>query len=355
MSPRPSAHLAARGLTKVFGGTRALQGVDFEARPGQFVCLLGPSGCGKTTLLRLIAGIAEPTAGEIALNGARIDAVPPERRNFGMVFQTYALFPHMTVRRNVGFGLDMRRVRRGDARPRIDAALALVGLDHLAERLPRQLSGGQQQRVALARAIVIEPDLLLFDEPLSNLDARLRDDLREDLRALQRKLGITSVYVTHDQSEAMAMADEIVVMSEGRIVERGAPADLYRHPATRFTADFLGLTNVIPLTVRGGLADLPWGDRRPVPGASDGRVAVAIRPEDLTLTADPEGRAIVETAVFLGAAIHYTFACAGESYRSVAPGGLRAVLAPGTRVRAEAPAALHRLAETVAVEAADAG
>ena len=348
MSPRPSAHLAARGLTKVFGGTRALQGVDFEARPGQFVCLLGPSGCGKTTLLRLIAGIAEPTAGEIALNGARIDAVPPERRNFGMVFQTYALFPHMTVRRNVGFGLDMRRVRRGDARPRIDAALALVGLDHLAERLPRQLSGGQQQRVALARAIVIEPDLLLFDEPLSNLDARLRDDLREDLRALQRKLG-DHLGLRHPRpvgGDGHGRRDRRHVRGPASS-SAAHPADLYRHPATPISPPtFLGLTNVIPLTVRGrGWRTCPGATDAPLPGARpDGRVAVAIRPEDLTLTADPEGRAIVETPrVFLGAAIHYTFACAGESYRSVAPGGLRAVLAPGTRVRAEAPAgALHR-------------
>ena len=354
MTAPTSAHLVARGLTKDFGATRALHQIDFEARPGRFVCLLGPSGCGKTTLLRLIAGIAEPTAGEIALNGRRIDAVPPERRNFGMVFQTYALFPHMSVRRNVGFGLDMRRIERAEARRRVDAALALVGLGHLAERLPRQLSGGQQQRVALARAIVIEPDLLLFDEPLSNLDARLRDDLREDLRALQRKLGITSVYVTHDQAEAMAMADEIVVMRNGRIVERGAPADLYRHPATRFTADFLGLTNVLRLPVRGGTAPLPWGGTRPVPGAPDGEAAVAIRPEDLPLAAADDGPATIETAVFLGAAIHYTFRCAGASYRAIAPGGLRAVLAPGTKVRPEAPAALHRLADDAPAPAAPA-
>jgi len=355
MTARPSAHLTARGLIKEFAGTRALHGVDFDAQPGQFVCLLGPSGCGKTTLLRLIAGIAEPDAGEIVLNGVRIDDIPPEKRNFGMVFQTYALFPHMSVRRNVGFGLDMRRVPHEAARKRIDAALDLVGLGHLGDRLPRQLSGGQQQRVALARAIVIEPDLLLFDEPLSNLDARLRDDLREDLRALQRKLGITSVYVTHDQSEAMAMADEIVVMRAGRIIERGAPATLYRHPATRFTADFLGLTNVLPVTVRDGSTDLPWGVRHAVPGAPDGPVSVAIRPEDLDLAADPDGPATIRTAVFLGAAIHYEVACAGQTYRAVAPGGLRAVLAPGTQVRVTAPQVLHRLAEERTPEATDAG
>lgn len=346
---RPSAHLEVRGLIKDFGTTRALHGVDFEARPGRLVCLLGPSGCGKTTLLRMIAGIAEPTEGEISVNGRRIDAIAPETRNFGMVFQTYALFPHMSVRRNVGFGLDMRRTPKAVARQRIDAALQLVGLAHLADRLPRQLSGGQQQRVALARAIVIEPDLLLFDEPLSNLDARLRDDLREELRALQTKLGITSIYVTHDQSEAMAMADEIVVMRGGRIVERGAPVDLYRRPATRFTADFLGLTNVLRIDLRRGVARLPWGEERQVSNWADqpqnGLATVAIRPEDLTVTADADGPAEVMQAVFLGASIQYLLRCEGIMLRAITTGGMREVFTPGTRVALQAPETLHRLLE----------
>ena len=244
--------------------TRALDAVDLDVGAGRLTCLLGPSGCGKTTLLRCIAGITQATSGEIQLNGTRIDDRPPERRNFGMVFQTYALFPHMTVRRNVGFGLEMRGVGRSEARTRVDRALEIVGLSELAGRRPRALSGGQQQRVAVARAIVIEPDLLLFDEPLSNLDAKLRDALREDLRALQRKLGITSVYVTHDQAEAMALADEIVVMDAGRIVERGAPVELYRRPQTRFTAEFLGLTNVIDAKTDGREVELPWGETRPL-------------------------------------------------------------------------------------------
>jgi len=339
-----TAQLAATGLVKDFGATRALHGIDFEAAPGRFVCLLGPSGCGKTTLLRLIAGIAEPTAGEISVNGRRIDPVPPERRNFGMVFQTFALFPHMSVARNVGFGLEMRRIRRVEARRRIAAALELVGLGAMGNRLPRELSGGQQQRVALARAVVIEPDLLLFDEPLSNLDARLRDELRDELRALQRKLGITSVYVTHDQAEAMAMADEIVVMRAGRIVERGAPADLYRRPATRFTADFLGLTNVLALDHRGGMAHLPWGESRPLDAAAPaGPVAVAIRPEDLEIAAAEDGAAIVEHAVFLGASIRYWLQCGDLRLRATTTGGMREVLAPGTAVRLTAPPVLHVL------------
>lgn len=341
-----SAHLDAQGLVKDFGATRALHGVDFAARPGHFVCLLGPSGCGKTTLLRLIAGIAEPTAGEIRMNDRRIEGVPPERRNFGMVFQTFALFPHMSVARNVGFGLEMRGVPKAQAQRRIAAALDLVGLGALGDRLPREISGGQQQRVALARAVVIEPDLLLFDEPLSNLDARLRDDLREDLRALQSKLGITAIYVTHDQAEAMALADEIVVMRAGRIVERGAPADLYRRPATRFTADFLGLTNVLTLEHEGGKVRLPWGDLRPLDTpVPPGPASIAIRPEDMELSPDPGGGAVVEQAVFLGASIHYWLRCDDLRLRGTSAGGMRTILEPGTSVRIIAPETLHVLTE----------
>ncbi|MGV8953839.1 MAG: ABC transporter ATP-binding protein, partial [Cypionkella sp.] len=204
------ASLSIRQLTKQFGTNLVLKGIDLEIPAGHLVVLLGPSGCGKTTLLRTIAGISDPSAGGIWLNERRIDDVAPEKRNFGLVFQTYALFPHLSVARNVAFGLEMRRVSRPEIDRRVAAALQTVGLGDYADRLPKQLSGGQQQRVAVARAIVIEPDVLLFDEPLSNLDAKLRDGLREDLRLLQRTLGVTSVYVTHDQSEAMALGDEIV-------------------------------------------------------------------------------------------------------------------------------------------------
>ena len=337
--------LSIRRLVKQFDGTRALKGLDLDVPAGRFVTLLGPSGCGKTTLLRSIAGITEPTSGEIWLADRRIDAVAPEKRNFGMVFQTYALFPHMSVERNVAFGLEMRRLPRPEITRRVAAALELVGLDHLGRRLPRQLSGGQQQRVALARAVVTEPDLLLFDEPLSNLDAKLRDTLREELRALQQKLGITSIYVTHDQSEAMALADEIVVMKDGEIVERGTPVDLYRRPAYRFTAEFLGMTNVIEAEIAGSECRLPWGAVRPVenPGEADPE-GIAIRPEDIEIAASEEAfDGVVEQSMFLGAATHYWVAVAGRTVRVVTTSGRAAILGIGQKVKLTPPPALHLL------------
>ena len=339
------ASLSIRRLTKQFDANHVLKGIDLEIAAGRFVVLLGPSGCGKTTLLRSIAGITDPSSGGIWLKDRRIDEVPPEKRNFGLVFQTYALFPHMSVERNVAFGLEMRRVPRAEMARRVAAALALVGLEDYAKRLPRQLSGGQQQRVALARAIVIEPDVLLFDEPLSNLDAKLRDTLREDLHALQKKLGITSIYVTHDQAEAMALGDEIVVMKDGEIVERGTPIDLYRRPTYRFTAEFLGMTNVIEAEVSDGSCRLPWGEVRPLenPAASDVE-GVAIRPEDLTIEpveAEPHG--VVEQAMFMGASTHYWINVEGKTLRAVTTGGSRAILPVGQPVRLVAPPTLHLL------------
>ena len=329
-----------------------LKGIDLEIAAGQFVILLGPSGCGKTTLLRTISGISDATAGEIWQGDRRIDAVPPERRNFGLVFQTYALFPHMTVEKNVAFGLEMRRVGKPEIARRVAAALALVGLGGFAARLPKQLSGGQQQRVALARAIVIEPDVLLFDEPLSNLDAKLRDTLREDLRALQQKLGITSIYVTHDQSEAMALGDEIVIMKEGEIVERGTPIELYRRPVYRFTAEFLGMTNVIDAVIANGVCHLPWGETRRVenPDAQDVE-GVAIRPEDLMVEpVEADHHGIVEQAMFMGASTHYWIRAAGKIFRAVASGGSAPILAAGQKVRLNPPPVLHLL-RTYAPEA----
>ena len=339
------ASVSIRQLTKQFGTNTVLKGIDLEIPPGQLVVLLGPSGCGKTTLLRTIAGISDPSSGGIWLGERRIDEVPPEKRNFGLVFQTYALFPHLTVARNVSFGLEMRRVEKSEMARRVAAALEIVGLGDYAGRLPRQLSGGQQQRVALARAIVIEPDVLLFDEPLSNLDAKLRDSLREDLRALQQKLGITSVYVTHDQSEAMALGDEIVVMKDGEIIERGAPIELYRRPTYRFTAEFLGMTNVVESELEGDTCRLPWGDERPIenPGARDVE-GVAIRPEDLLIEpveADEHGT--IEQSMFMGAATHYWVKAAGRTFRSIASGGGSAILPKGQKVRLVPPARLHLL------------
>ena len=233
------------GLGKAFGTTRAVQGVNLSLAKGEMVALLGPSGCGKTTTLRMVAGFVDPTEGRIMLDGADITHVAANRRDAGMVFQSYALFPHMNVQRNVAFGLRCRRVPEADVASRTQAALDQVGLGALAARYPRQLSGGQQQRVALARVLVLRPKLLLFDEPLSNLDAKLRVQMRQEIRTLQQSVGITALFVTHDQDEASTIADRIAVMNSGRIEQVGTPADIYNEPATRFVADFIGTSNMI--------------------------------------------------------------------------------------------------------------
>jgi putative spermidine/putrescine transport system ATP-binding protein len=339
------ASLSIRQLTKQFDANQVLKGIDLEIPTGRFVVLLGPSGCGKTTLLRTIAGISDPSSGGIWLKDRRIDEVPPEKRNFGLVFQTYALFPHMSVERNVAFGLEMRRVGKAEMARRVTAALALVGLEDLAKRLPKQLSGGQQQRVALARAIVIEPDVLLFDEPLSNLDAKLRDSLREDLHALQKKLGVTSIYVTHDQAEAMALGDEIVVMKDGEIVERGTPIDLYRRPTYRFTAEFLGMTNVVEAEISDGSCRLPWGEVRKLENPAEHDVeGVAIRPEDLGIEpVDADHHGTIEQAMFMGASIHYWISAQGKTLRAITTGGSKPILPTGQKVRLVPPPVLHLL------------
>ncbi|MGH7265451.1 MAG: ABC transporter ATP-binding protein, partial [Candidatus Rokuibacteriota bacterium] len=232
------------GIRKRYGDVVALHETSLGVEAGRLLFLLGPSGCGKTTTLRIVSGFITPDAGEVRIHGERVDNLPPDRRGLGMVFQHYALFPHMTVFDNVAFGLRMRRVAAAELARRVVRALELVQLRGLESRYPRALSGGQQQRVALARAIVIEPRLLLLDEPLSNLDLKLREQMRSEIRALQRALGITTVFVTHDQDEALTMADEIVVMTEGRVVQRGTPAHLYERPANRFVAHFLGESNL---------------------------------------------------------------------------------------------------------------
>ncbi len=340
------AALSIANLRKTFGATVALDEIDLEVAAGSFVVLLGPSGCGKTTLLRIISGITQPTSGEIRLQGKAIADLPPEKRNFGMVFQNYALFPHLSVERNVAFGLEMRKLSKPEIARRVTGALNLVGLGEHAKRFPKQLSGGQQQRVSLARAIVIEPDVLLFDEPLSNLDAKLRESLREDLRALQNDLGVTSIYVTHDQTEAMALADQIVIMRNGRIVEKGTPLELYRRPVYRFTAEFLGMTNVLDVKVSDGICQLPWGANRPVVNADQTEVeGVAIRPEDLRLEATDQANSdgVVTKSMFIGAATHYWIETAGISLRSIAPGGSTEILADGQNVRLLLPDTLHLL------------
>jgi ABC-type Fe3+/spermidine/putrescine transport system ATPase subunit len=313
------ATLSIDAVTKRFGTVTALDRVSLEVGDGRFVALLGPSGCGKTTLLRLIAGLESPSDGTIAIAGEDVTALPPEKRRIAMMFQSYALLPHMSVLENVRFPLRMVGAQaRSVQRERAMAALDLVKLGHLAERLPRQLSGGQQQRVALARAIVAEPRVLLLDEPLSNLDARLREDMQVELIDLHRRLGLTTVFVTHDQEEALSLADLVVLMRDGRIEQAGAPGDLYDRPASAFAADFLGAANLIEVELARAAdgawqAVLPDGNRVPAPAPPDdrpGRYRLMLRQEDLSLAAAiPEGRVgvpvTIDTRIFLGARMRF--------------------------------------------------
>jgi iron(III) transport system ATP-binding protein/putative spermidine/putrescine transport system ATP-binding protein len=250
------------GASRSFGTVRAVDNVDLTVEEGEFFTLLGPSGCGKTTLLRMIAGFCELDSGEIRFGEHRIDRLSAHRRDIGMVFQNYAMFPNLTVAGNVAYGLKARRVQPDEAARRVDEALAMVQLTGYGERKPHELSGGQLQRVAIARALVIRPQVLLFDEPLSNLDARLRVSMRAEIRALQKSLGITAIYVTHDQEEAMSVSDRIALMNAGRLEQVGLPVDIYRHPVSRFAAEFMGTTNLVKATEL-GLAAPVWVSLRP--------------------------------------------------------------------------------------------
>ena len=296
-----SAALELVGLTKRFGDTLAVDDVALQVAPGELVSLLGPSGCGKTTTLRMIAGFERPTAGRIEIDGRDIAPLPPQSRGVGMVFQNYALFPHLDVAGNVGFGLRTRGDGRDETARRVAEALALVDLAGLEKRRVQDLSGGQQQRVALARALAPEPPVLLLDEPLSNLDAALRERTRTDLRALLSRVGMTSVFVTHDQEEAFALSDRIAVMRAGRIEQVGTPEELYRKPVSEFVASFVGRANMLParvLSARGGgrlTCELDeWGGRwraLAAPGSDFGpgdRVRIMLRPEDVELGPPPE-------------------------------------------------------------------
>jgi iron(III) transport system ATP-binding protein len=320
------AGISIRGLSKSYGGGAAMAAVSdlsVDIADGQFVTLLGPSGCGKTTTLRLIAGFIAPDAGTIHTDGrlvsSREQVVPPEERGMGMVFQNYAVWPHKTVFENVVFGLKLRGLAAGEARARVKATLALVNLTGFGDRLPSELSGGQQQRVALARSLVVEPKILLLDEPLSNLDAKLRERMRSELKQLQRRTGITFVYVTHDQAEALALSDRIAVIHGGRLQQFGTPQEVYARPASRVVADFMGLVNLVPATVeavegnRGRLRTASgWMMEADLPNATTpGRtVEIAIRPENIRLQ-PPEGaegadqRATVTECTFLGSIIEY--------------------------------------------------
>jgi putative spermidine/putrescine transport system ATP-binding protein len=304
------ARLDLQALSKRYGEFHAVREVSLAVADGEFLVLLGPSGCGKTTTLRMIAGFVTPSGGAIRIGARDVTELPPWKRNTGLVFQSYALFPHLTVAQNVAFGLEMRRLGRDAVAARVAEALRLVRLGHLGERLPRQLSGGQQQRVALARALAIRPDVLLLDEPLSNLDAKLREEVRVEIRELQRQLGLTTVMVTHDQEEALTVADRLVVMSEGSVRQIGTQRDLYERPADRFVAGFVGRSTFLEgrveadgvFATRGGLRL-----RCAVPDAS-GAAVMALRPERVALGHGPLGldndlQGTVEFVSYLGAAL----------------------------------------------------
>jgi putative spermidine/putrescine transport system ATP-binding protein len=298
------------GVSRSFGGHEALADLDLTIRRGEFIALLGPSGCGKSTALNCLAGLLPLTRGSIWQDEARLDVLPPERRGFGMVFQNYALFPHLSVRRNIAFGLQMRRVPRAEIRRRVDEALRLVHLEEHAGKLPGQLSGGQQQRVAIARAVVLEPSLVLMDEPLSNLDAKLRLEMRTEIRRLHQSLGLTTVYVTHDQEEALSLADRLVVLRAGRVQQIGTPEQLHTEPANWHVADFMGYRNLLPLRAgpRRGAAVVVEFEGRQLTGtpvgdpAAGSEVVAGIRPEDLLIgPADGPGvPATVEVVEYQG-------------------------------------------------------
>jgi putative spermidine/putrescine transport system ATP-binding protein len=300
------AFLTLSGLEKTFGKTRVVQGFSLQASQGEFISLLGPSGCGKTTVLRMIAGFEQPTAGSIRIGDLDVTGKPANQRQIGMVFQSYALFPNMTVARNIGFGLKVAGRPRQDIDTRVAEMLELIDLPELGHRYPSELSGGQQQRVSLARALAREPKILLLDEPLSALDAKIRVALRDDLRMLQRKLGITAIFVTHDQEEALALSDRVVVMNAGKVDQIGSPADIYSRPATPFVATFVGALNVLQCDVvdaAAGHLKLHDQELRMAGPASGATLRVGVRPEAMTLTELTGGNRLtgtVEDMTFLG-------------------------------------------------------
>ncbi len=323
--------LVLEGISKVFDTPErrpltAVDAVSLSIGRGEFVTLLGPSGCGKTTTLRLIAGFEFPSAGRILLDSRDIANVPPNKRQMAVVFQSYALFPHLSVFENVAYGLRLKPLREDEIRSMVRETLALVNLPELGQRSPAQLSGGQQQRVALARALAVRPKVLLFDEPLSNLDAKLRVSLRAEIRRLQQQLGITSVYVTHDQAEAMSLSDRVVVMNAGRVQQVGTPADVYRRPSSRFVADFIGRANFIETSIvatHGEAATVSvFGQRLEVPappGVAAGEPAwLVIRPEAVRLSANGTGfPGQIKAATYLGSTVEYELTT-GDQTLSVA-------------------------------------
>ncbi|MGI5226172.1 ABC transporter ATP-binding protein [Actinoallomurus sp. CA-142502] len=342
MSGSKISELRLDHVSRGFGEVLALDGLDLTIEGGEFVALLGPSGCGKSTALNCLAGLLPLTGGSITLDGRRIDTLPPEQRGFGMVFQNYALFPHMSVRANIGFGLKMAKVGKAEAQRRVDEAVRLVQLGDHAAKFPGQLSGGQQQRVAIARAIVLEPALVLMDEPLSNLDAKLRLEMRTEIRRIHQTLGLTTVYVTHDQEEALSLADRLVLLREGKVQQVGPPETVYTEPANRFVAGFMGYRNELELPVSPG-SGTAAGDKTVVLGDLTGTrredlgetAVAAIRPEDFTVGDGPNAMEVdVEVVEFQGReqAVQARTAGGDELHLRV-----QARLAPGDRVTVSVP------------------
>jgi len=319
-------------VSRRFGDVAAVDDISFDVAQGELVTLLGPSGCGKTTTLRLVAGLELPSSGRIEIAGRDVTALSASQRDVAMVFQSYALFPHMSVFENVAYGLQMSRLPKAEVRARAEAALETVGLAGFGDRLPAALSGGQQQRVAVARAVVLEPDVLLFDEPLSNLDAKLRRRVRDEIRDLQQRLGLTAVYVTHDQEEALAISDRVIVMEAGRIAQVDAPRDLYARPASRFVADFIGDANILPatvLSVSGDAATVEIGPIRlalPARGLGPGPALAAVRPHALVFVAEGTANALPATllrAAYLGSRTEFTIETAlGKVFGAISDGSM---------------------------------
>ncbi len=322
------------GLTRVFGSFRALDGLDLTLAPGELVALLGPSGCGKTTALRIVAGLDDATDGRVLVGGEDVTRVSANKRDMGMVFQAYSLFPHLTARQNVEFGLKLRKVDAGKRRESAMRMLELVGLASFSERFAHQLSGGQQQRVALARALAIEPRVLLLDEPLSALDAKVRAQLRDEIRRVQLDVGTTTLFVTHDQEEALAMADRVGVMRAGQLEQVAAPEELYTSPATQFVAEFVGLSNRIRAVVTAGTAVVAGTSLPTLAGSlADGTGSALVRPEAVHVTRDPAGSGVVLTSSFLGAISRITVDLGeGTTVVSQVPRTTAVGVKPGDRV-----------------------